>query len=59
MCPQAKGKNIESSYSFFRNLAGLAEMVAKKLDSIPQHTRIKLWHHSTLWLLKYLAFERL
>jgi len=34
-------------------------MVAKKLASIPQHTRISLWHHSTLWLLKYLAFERL
>ena len=34
-------------------------MVATKLASIPLHTRTKLWHHSTLWLFKYLAFEKI
>ena len=34
-------------------------MVAKKLAAIPLHTRTKLWHHSTLWLLKYLAFVKI
>ena len=32
-------------------------MVAQKLTSIPLHTRTKLWHHSTLWLFKYVVFE--
>jgi hypothetical protein len=34
-------------------------MVAQKLMSIPLHTRTKLWHHSTLWLFKYLALQRI
>ena len=34
-------------------------MVAKKLTAIPLHTRTKLLHHSTLWLYKYLAFEKI
>ena len=34
-------------------------MVIAKLRSIDQATRIRLWHHSTLGLYKYLGFERL
>ena len=34
-------------------------MVAQKLAAIPLHTCTKLWHHSTLWLIKYLAFEKI
>ena len=34
-------------------------MVAQKLMSIPLHTKTKLWHHSTLWLFKYVVFEKI
>ena len=34
-------------------------MVTAKLDEISKATRIRLWHHSTLQLFKYLSFEPL
>ena len=34
-------------------------MVAARLAGIPRSTFINLWHHSTLWLFKYLTFEKL
>ena len=34
-------------------------MVAQKLAGISLQTRTKLWHHSTLWLYKYLAFVKI
>ena len=34
-------------------------MVAERLVAIPKSTLIRLWHHSTLHLFKYVVFERL
>ena len=34
-------------------------MVAKKLEAIPQHRRLDLWHNSVLWLYKYINFVKL
>ena len=40
-----------------KNLKGLIDIVAAKLAAIPKHTRIRLFHHTTLWLFKYVCFE--
>ena len=34
-------------------------MVAAKLRTITKGTCVRFWHHSILWLYKYLAFERI
>ena len=41
-----------------KNLQGLTNIVAAKLAAVPKHTRIRLWHHSTLWLFKFVCFEK-
>ena len=35
------------------------DVIAERLAQIPKSTRVRLWHHSTLGLFKYLGFERL
>ena len=34
-------------------------MVAAKLRSIQKSTFVRFWHHTTLYLYKYLVFEHL
>ena len=42
-----------------KNLQGLTNIVAEKLRAVPKHTRIRLWHHSYLWLFKFVCFEKI
>ena len=37
----------------------LIDAVAAKLGKIPQYTRVRYWHHTTLELYRYLYFQRL
>jgi hypothetical protein len=43
----------------FRNLAGLADMVAAQLAGIRKSSLVRYWHHSTLWLFHFITFTRL
>ena len=40
-----------------KNLQALTNLIASRLQGIPKHTRIKLFHYTTLWLFKYVCFE--
>ena len=51
--------NLEGISTGKKNLHGLTNIVAAKLAAVPLHTRIKLWHHSLLWLFKYVCFEKI
>ena len=42
-----------------RNLSNIADMVCKRLASIPRSVRVRYWHHAVLGLYGYLYFERL
>jgi len=42
-----------------KNLQSLTNIVAAKLRAVPKHIRVKLWHQSSLWLFKYVCFEKI